>query len=76
MKNNLEWGVGESQVQVRGEEGTTQLLGLMLAYTIMEKKLLLFSTAKSKVSEAVVQLLEALRPLHFAGPVLVAALRE
>ena len=56
------WNVLELQVQFRDQDGRvtsseTRLFGMLLAYALAEVKLVLFSTVKSKVSEAVLQLL-------------------
>lgn len=68
------------QVQLREgeEEGgvETELLGVLLAYALAEVKVVLFSSVKSKVSEAILQLLEIMRPLTYVNPILLAALRD
>lgn len=75
-----QWEVINSQVQVRQgqEEGgkDTNLLGVLLAYALSEVKVVLFSSVKSKVSQAILQLLEIMRPLTYVNPILMAALRD
>ncbi len=75
-----QWEVISSQVQVREgeEEGgiETEMFGVLLAYALAEVKVVLFSSVKSKVSEAILQLLEVMRPLTYVNPILLAALRD
>jgi hypothetical protein len=75
-----QWEVISSQVQLREgeEEGglETELFGVLLAYALAEVKVVLFSSVKSKVSEAILQLLEVMRPLTYVNPILLAALRD
>jgi hypothetical protein len=51
-------------------------LGVLLAYAMAEVKVVLFSSVKSKVSEAILQLLEVMRPLTYVNPIVLAALKD
>jgi hypothetical protein len=43
---------------------------------LAEVKVVLFSSVKSKVSEAILQLLEVMRPLTYVNPILLASLKD
>lgn len=55
------WQIINSMVQfkINDEDNPTetQLLGVLIAYALSEVKIVLYSTVKSKISEAILQLL-------------------
>ena len=75
------WNILDSGVQFRNKEGKvifseTKLFGILVVYALAEIKLVLYSAVKSKVSEAVLQLLEIMRPLNYVNPVLLTTLKD
>lgn len=75
-----QWGIINTSIQLRVNDEQqpmeTELLGVMLVYALAQIKLVLYSATKSKISEAILQLLQIIRPLSYVNPVLLAAIRQ
>jgi hypothetical protein len=74
------WEIINSMVQFRLSETSnpidTELFGVLVAYALAEMKIVLYSSVKSKISEAIMQLLEIIRPLTYVNPILMATLKD
>jgi hypothetical protein len=49
---------------------------VLIAYALAEVKIVLYSTVKSKISEAILQLLEIIRPFTYVNPIMLATLKD
>lgn len=75
------WQIMNSIVQFKLQEDEnptveTQLIGVLIAYALSQVKIVLYSTAKSKISEAILQLLQIIRPLAYVNPIMIATLKD
>jgi hypothetical protein len=48
----------------------------LIVYALAEAKIVLYSSVKSKISEAILQLLEIIRPLTYVNPIMMATLKD
>lgn len=58
------------------EEKELKLFGVLIIYLLAEIKIVLFSSIKSRISEAILHALEIIKPFSYVNPILIAALRE